>query len=155
MKFHTKFDPPIVDGLLVESPSTVQAQFADACQTDNILKKYSALGMNPFAQPGVGEYLDCTQCVDLRTSLQMKQVVDEYFQALPAEIRLRYRNDSMVFSEAVLNNTDDDFLREQGILPPIVETPKIEGLPEEVLDSTPPEASASGNGSGTPDSVGV
>ena len=155
MTFFTRFNPRPCDGIIVSSPSRVQKQFADATKTDNILKKYSALGMNPFAQPGVGEYFDCTVVGDLRESLEQKQKVDEYFQSLPASIRREFDNDSLLFAEEILSGENTEKFVKMGILPEsalkTVETPKSEGLPSEnpaVVPNSPETV-------GTADSAGV
>ena len=51
-KFFTKYTPPKVAGFSSDQPSKVQEQFADACQTDTIIRKYNMMGVNPFISSG-------------------------------------------------------------------------------------------------------
>ena len=60
-KFFTKYNPPKVLGFSSDQPSKVQEQFADACQTDTIIRKYNMMGVNPFISAGGSQYLDTTQ----------------------------------------------------------------------------------------------
>lgn len=60
-KFFTKYTPPKIPGFSSDQPSKVQEQFADACQTDTIIRKYNLMGVNPFIATGGSQYLDTTQ----------------------------------------------------------------------------------------------
>ena len=63
-KFFTKYNPPKVLGWKSDQDSKVQEQFADACQTDTIIRKYNMMGVNPFIAAGASQYLDTTQIPD-------------------------------------------------------------------------------------------
>lgn len=63
-KFFTKYTPPKIPGFSSDQPSKVQEQFADACQTDTIIRKYNMMGVNPFIAAGRSQYLDTTQIPD-------------------------------------------------------------------------------------------
>lgn len=51
-EFFTKYNPPKVPGWSSDQESMVQEQFADACQTDTIIRKYNMMGVNPFIAAG-------------------------------------------------------------------------------------------------------
>jgi len=124
-KFFTKYNPPKIPGLSSEMESKVQEQFADACQTDNIIRKYNSMGVNPFIATGSSQYLDTTQIPDFFVAQNAQVKVKEFFEGLPADIRLEFNNDPMQFAEVVSDPQNADYLREIGVLEPL--PPKAEG----------------------------
>lgn len=125
LKFFTKYNPPQVSGLHSEQESRVQEQFADACQTDTIIRKYNTMGVNPFIASGGSQYLDTTQIPDFFVAQNSQVKVKEFFEGLPADIRLEFNNDPMQFAEVVSDPKNEDYLREIGVLEPL--PPKAEG----------------------------
>nr|DAT51808.1 MAG TPA: Scaffold protein [Microviridae sp.] len=124
-KFFTKYTPPKVAGFSSDQPSKVQEQFADACQTDTIIRKYNMMGVNPFIASGGSQYLDTTQIPDFICANNAQVKVKEYFEGLPSDIRLEFNNDPMQFAEVVSDPRNADYLREIGVLAPL--PPKAEG----------------------------
>lgn len=124
-KFFTKYNPPKVPGFSSEMESKVQEQFADACQTDTIIRKYNMMGVNPFIAAGGSQYLDTTQIPDFICANNAQVKVKEFFDGLPADIRLEFNNDPMQFVEVVSDPKNADYLREIGVLAPL--PPKAEG----------------------------
>lgn len=124
-KFFTKYNPPKIPGWNSEQESKVQEQFADACQTDTIIRKYNSMGVNPFIATGNRQYLDTTQIPDFFVAQNAQVKVKEFFEGLPADIRLEFNNDPMQFVEVVSDPQNADYLREIGVLEPL--PPKAEG----------------------------
>lgn len=118
-KFFTKYNPPKVPGFSSEMESRVQAQFADACQTDTIIRKYNMMGVNPFIASGGSQYLDTTQIPEFFVAQNAQVKVKEFFEGLPSDIRLEFNNDPMEFAEVVSDPQNADYLREIGILAPL------------------------------------
>lgn len=118
-KFFTKYNPPKIPGFSSEMESKVQEQFADACQTDTIIRKYNMMGVNPFISAGDSRYLDTTQIPDFICANNAQVKVKEYFEGLPADIRLEFNNDPMQFAEVVSDPRNADYLREIGVLAPL------------------------------------
>lgn len=118
-KFFTKYTPPKVPGFSSEMESKVQEQFADACQTDTIIRKYNTMGINPFIASGGSQYLDTTQIPSFVVAQNSQVKVREYFEGLPSDIRLEFNNDPAQFAEAVLDPQNADYLREIGVLAPL------------------------------------
>ena len=79
-KFFTKYNPPKLPGFSSDQPSKVQEQFADACQTDTIIRKYNMMGVNPFIAAGGSQYLDTTQIPDFICANNAQVKVKEYFE---------------------------------------------------------------------------
>lgn len=118
-KFFTKYNPPKVDGFSSDQPSKVQEQFADACQTDTIIRKYNMMGVNPFIASGSSQYLDTTQIPSFVAAQNAQVKVKEYFEGLPSDIRLEFNNDPMQFAEVVSDSRNAEYLREIGVLAPL------------------------------------
>lgn len=118
-KFFTKYTPPKVVGFSSDQPSKVQEQFADACQTDTIIRKYNMMGVNPFIASGGSQYLDTTQIPSFVAAQNAQVKVKEYFEGLPSDIRLEFNNDPLQFAEVVSDPRNADYLREIGVLEPL------------------------------------
>jgi hypothetical protein len=118
-KFFTKYNPPKVSGWKSDQESKVQEQFADACQTDTIIRKYNMMGVNPFIASGGSQYLDTTEIPSFVVAQNSQVKVREYFEGLPSDIRLEFNNDPAQFAEAVLDPQNADYLREIGVLAPL------------------------------------
>lgn len=118
-KFFTKYNPPKISGFSSEMDSRVQEQFADACQTDTIIRKYNMMGVNPFIASGGSQYLDTTQIPSFVVAQNAQIRVKEYFEGLPSDIRLEFNNDPMQFAEVVSDPRNADYLREIGVLAPL------------------------------------
>lgn len=118
-KFFTKYTPPKLPGFSSDQPSKVQEQFADACQTDTIIRKYNMMGVNPFIAAGGSQYLDTTQIPSFVAAQNAQVKVKEYFEGLPSDIRLKFNNDPMQFAEVVSDTRNAEYLREIGVLAPL------------------------------------
>lgn len=118
-KFFTKYNPPKIPGFSSEMESMVQEQFADACQTDTIIRKYNMMGVNPFIAAGGSQYLDTTQIPDFVCAQNAQIKVKEYFEGLPSDVRLEFNNDPMQFAEVVSDPRNAEYLREIGVLAPL------------------------------------
>lgn len=118
-KFFTKYNPPKVPGFSSEMESKVQEQFADACKTDTIIRKYNMMGVNPFIAAGGSQYLDTTQIPSFVAAQNAQVKVKEYFEGLPSDIRLEFNNDPMQFAEVVSDPRNAEYLREIGVLAPL------------------------------------
>lgn len=118
-EFFTKYNPPKIPGFSSEMESKVQEQFADACQTDTIIRKYNMMGVNPFIAAGGSQYLDTTQIPDFICAQNAQIKVKEYFEGLPSDVRLEFNNDPMQFAEVVSDPRNTDYLREIGVLAPL------------------------------------
>ena len=119
LKFFTKYNSPKVPGFSSEMESKVQEQFADACQTDTIIRRYNAMGVNPFIASGGSQYLDTTEIPSFVAAQNAQVKVKEYFEGLSSDIRLEFNNDPMQFAEVVSDPRNAEYLREIGVLAPL------------------------------------
>lgn len=128
-KFFTKYSSPKVPGFSSDQPSKVQEQFADACQTDTIIRKYNMMGVNPFIASGGSQYLDTTQIPSFVAAQNAQVKVKEYFEGLPSDIRLEFNNDPMQFAEIVSDPRNAEYLRDIGVLAPLPDEQEGEKQP--------------------------
>ena len=135
-KFFTKYNPPKIPGFSSEMESKVQEQFADACLTDTIIRKYNTMGVNPFIAAGGSQYLDTTQIPDFVCAQNAQIKVKEYFEGLPSDVRLEFNNDPMEFAEVVSDPRNADYLREIGILAPLPDDQEGEKQPASSGDNS-------------------
>lgn len=139
-KFFTKYTPPKVPGFSSEMESRVQEQFADACQTDTIIRKYNMMGVNPFIAAGGSQYLDTTLIPEFFVAQNVQAKVKEYFEGLPSDIRLEFNNDPMQFAEVVSDPRNAEYLREIGVLAPLTSEQEGEKQPAtsgDISEKTP------------------
>lgn len=72
-------------------PTMAQQQFAEECDINNVMKKYSNnMNLVPFSG---GQYRDVSNIPDYHEMLNTVRYADEAFSTLPAELRLRFAND--------------------------------------------------------------
>lgn len=146
-KFFTKYNPPKIPGFSSEMESMVQEQFADACQTDTIIRKYNMMGVNPFISAGGSQYLDTTEIPSFVAAQNAQVKVKEYFEGLPSDIRLEFNNDPMEFAEVVSDPRNAEYLREIGVLAPLPAEKEGEKPSAQQGDNSekPPHASEGSN----------
>lgn len=135
-KFFTKYNPPKVPGWNSDQESKVQEQFADACQTDTIIRKYNMMGVNPFIASGSSQYLDTTEIPSFVAAQNAQVRVKEYFEGLPSDIRLEFNNDPMQFAEVVSDPRNAEYLREIGVLAPLPAGQEGEKQPAPIGDNS-------------------
>lgn len=142
-KFFTKYTSPKVPGFSSDQPSKVQEQFADACQTDTIIRKYNMMGVNPFISAGDSQYLDTTQIPEFFVAQNAQAKVKQYFEGLPSNIRLEFNNDPLHFAEFVSDPQNADYLREIGVLAPLPDDQEgeIQPAPSGDISEKAPHAS--------------
>lgn len=145
-EFFTKYKPPKVPGWNSDQESKVQEQFADACQTDTIIRKYNTMGINPFIASGGSRYLDTTEIPSFVAAQNAQVRVKEYFEGLPSEIRLEFNNDPMQFAEVVSDPRNAEYLRDIGVLEPLPaeqEGEKQSASSGDIPENTPPASEGS------------
>lgn len=145
-KFFTKYNPPKITGFSSDMESKVQEQFADACQTDTIIRKYNTMGVNPFIASGGSQYLDTTEIPSFVAAQNAQVRVKEYFEGLPSDIRLEFNNDPMQFAEVVSDPRNAEYLRDIGVLAPLpadVEGENPSAQPGDISEKSPQTSSGS------------
>lgn len=78
---------------LNDEASMTQQQFAAECDINNIMKKYNSTGEFTHLTSKQGQYADFSQITDYRDMLDTVRYAQEAFSSLPADVRLKFRND--------------------------------------------------------------
>jgi len=74
-------------------PTKTQQQFADECDINNIMRKYSSTGEFTVLTKKGGVYGDFSEIQDFQGMLDTVRYAQEAFASLPATVRLRFQND--------------------------------------------------------------
>lgn len=103
-----------------ESESVVQAQFAEECDINTIVRRFGLTGQLPenLRVPQSGDFTDVK---DFHTAMNVVRAAEEAFMQLPGEVRARFENDPgrmLSFVEDV-NNRDEAI--KLGMIPKPVE----------------------------------
>lgn len=68
-------------------------EFVSQCNINNILKKYTRNGINPFVITPDAKYGDFTNVPSHQEALDLVLAAEEHFMAMPPHIRSRFNND--------------------------------------------------------------
>lgn len=91
MKFHTKYDPPVVEGIKTSPVSTVQQHFKDDCDINILVERFTRTGQLQQRNPEDYSFGDFS-AVDYQSALDIIMLADEQFGTLPATVRERFSN---------------------------------------------------------------
>ena len=108
--------------------STVQQQFKESTDINNIMKKYEKDGVLLHVNRYQGAYGDFTVLPDFQTAMHKMMDAQDMFMTLPASIRKKFNNDPGEFVEFATDPENQDQLRELGLAPKVKpgEEPKQE-----------------------------
>lgn len=94
-------------------PLTKQ-EFREECDLNTIMRQYTQTGILPEAR--VASYGDFSDALDFREAQEILVRSREQFEALPAEVRYRFRNDPAEFLEFVQDRNNFSEARKLGLL---------------------------------------
>lgn len=135
MKIHSRYKPGPKDGITFTDESLTHQEFYEDTKTENIINKYVRIGANPYLPASVGQFLDTTTISDFQTNMERFRAVSEYFESLPSDIRLRFRNDPKFFAQFASNPENKNALQELGLIPESKELSDINSTPQDVKPS--------------------
>lgn len=96
------------------------------CDINEIMKRFERTGLVEHANTHQGDYGDFTFVPEnYQEALQLVQNAQQMFLTVPAKVRQAFDNDPGRFLAFVQDPTNEDKMREMGLLPP-VEPPKTE-----------------------------
>lgn len=102
-------------GLACEEPTLAQQHYKEECDINTILQKFSITGILPEA-PLSPRYGDFTGIGDYHTALNRVIAAQEEFEALPAQIRVRFDNDPAKLIEFLEDETNRPEAEELGLV---------------------------------------
>lgn len=91
-----------------KAPSKTQQQFADQCDVNKIIAKYKTTGEFQHIARKQGYYADVSEIGDYQQALDTVLAANHAFQALPAQLRLRFNNNPQELLEFIANPNNHD-----------------------------------------------
>lgn len=110
MKFHTKYDPPVVEGLRTSPVSLTQQHFKEDSDINVLIERFTHGGNLPQRNAEDYTFGDFS-AVDYQTALDTVMVANEQFGTLPAKVRDRFGNNPA----KLLHFLQDENNREEAI----------------------------------------
>lgn len=130
MKIFSRYQPGPAYGIEFTDESLTHQEFYDDTKTENIINKYIRLGANPYVPDSIGEFLDTTTISDFQANMERFRAVSEYFESLPSDVRLRFRNDAKFFAQFASNPDNQNALKELGLIPESNDLSDINSTPQ-------------------------
>ena len=120
--------------------------FKEECDINNILARYAATGLLTPVQQTPGFFVDVSDVGDYREALDNVIQAQALFMQLPAVIRARFENDPAAFLDFASDPTNEDQMREMGLLPPLpAEEPPTPAPEPAAGEQDPPPPSDEGS----------
>lgn len=94
--------------LFFDDVSLVKPEFQKACDINNILKKYSRNGVNPFVVTQDARFGDYSADTSYHEAMNLVASAAEQFAALPAVLRKRFDNDPAQLLRFLGNESNRD-----------------------------------------------
>lgn len=148
----TAYGPKLRQQIQFTGESATKQSFKDECDINRIMARYQVTGVLPEQlMPGQPQFVDVTG-VDYLTGMQKIAEAKSLFQALPATVRLRFKNDPGEFLDFAQDPNNQDELVELGLArrPPHEPLPVSPGEtpapPQASTASAPAARSTSGKG---------
>lgn len=113
MKSIAKTTPPPGVGLRCEDPTLAQQHFAEECDINTILERYTSTGLLPERNGAF--YADFSDVHDYRSSLESIREAEESFLTLPAKTRQLFNNDPGELIHFMSNPDNKSRLAEFGL----------------------------------------
>lgn len=121
--FITAYSQKTVVEIRFDDPSLTQQHMLEDTDINNIVKKFEATGLIDHVNENPGMYTDLTlQPVDYQTALNIVIDARTAFDALPADLRLKFNNDPKALV-AFIDKASRDELEELGLVPPLPQEP--------------------------------
>lgn len=103
-------------GKSFDEPSLTHQSMSDACDINNIMKRYEKTGMLEHVAQHNGDYGDFTDAEDYHASLLKVSEAQEMFASLPAQIRARFENEPANFLSFVDDPANRSEMARMGLL---------------------------------------
>lgn len=100
-----------------EQPSLARQEFKKDCDINEIIKKYKKTGQITHMASHAGKYLDLTEVGDYMDSMNKVIQAKSAFDALPSELRNRFKNDPALLLEFVHDAKNYDEAAKLGLVP--------------------------------------
>lgn len=105
----TAYGPKKREQILFTGPGATKQSFKDECDINRIMARYQVTGVLPEQlMPGNAQYVDVTG-IEYQSAMLKVADAQSLFERLPAEVRLRFKNDPsefLTFAENPANQAD-------------------------------------------------
>lgn len=101
--------------------SLVQQHFQDEVDINTIVRRFGVSGQLPLGPNGPAVYGDFSGITDYDSALDTISRANDAFMALPADVRLRFKNDPAELIRYAQSVTEEEFTA--ALQPPVVEEP--------------------------------
>lgn len=120
MKFKINHTNATAEGIVFTEPSMTQQHFKDETMIDNILQKYAETGFltDPFTPKRPIQFGDFSDVKDFQTAQNAIALATEYFESLPANVRVSFNNSPQEFLNALNDPERRSKLEELGFVAP-------------------------------------
>lgn len=110
------YDDPYKDpGLTCSEPTLTKQSEAEACDINNIVKRFQQSGGAIDLQERVGQYADVANIPDYKGCLDFIAQAQAMFMMLPSMVRERFENDPGQFLDFVQNSDNSSELVSMGL----------------------------------------
>lgn len=99
----------------IKQPSRTKQAFKDECDINTILKRYQTQGILPDMIKKNPMYGDFSQGTDYQEALNLINVANQQFNALPSRVRAQFENNPQKFLEFATNPQNIDQMVELGL----------------------------------------
>ncbi|UIB81478.1 internal scaffolding protein [Flyfo microvirus Tbat2_160] len=120
--FRTPYAPHKRFGMKGFGPSRTKQSFMDECDVNLIIKRHAETGVLPTFNNLEGHYGDFSNVDDYQSALNSVMHANAAFEALPSDVRNRFRNDPKNLLQFVL----DEKNRDEAIALGLIEKPRTE-----------------------------
>lgn len=97
-------------------PTMTQQQFKEECDINNIVKKHANSGQITHLNPKRGAFHDFSQLTDYQQMLDTVLSAQDAFQTLPADVRIKFRNDPAQLLQFLQDDKNYDEAIKLGLL---------------------------------------
>lgn len=127
----------------IEGATMTKQAFADECNINNIIDRYTRSGIMPMMPDRPPVFLDCSSGLSYHESLNFVMTAEKQFMKLPATLREIFSNDAGTFLEFYSNPANDAKCQELGLKPRVpISTVKTEVKPDVETDLKPKDSVA-------------
>lgn len=117
MNFHTKYNPPVVEGLKTSPVSSTQQHFKDDCDINILVERFTRTGQMPQRSPEDYSFGDFS-AIDYQSALDTVMLANEQFGTLPANVRERFSNNPAQLLHFLENESNREEAIKLGLVAP-------------------------------------
>jgi len=99
-----------------DQPTMAQQQYKDECDVNKIMEKYQKTGEFTHSTEKKGTYGDFSEITDYHTMVNTVTYAQEAFMLLPANVRIKFRNDPGELLKFIQDDKNYDEALKLGLL---------------------------------------